>query len=984
MGMCQYASKLDDGYQKVVGELQVILKANARPEADELEKGKGVAILRGDSPSQATTASSAYCMLPFPPLELNVVTKSGSALKDIERHCIALFNSCDIADYKSTIPRRVEGTCQWVLTNPQYLYWVSETKASLLWISGYPGSGKTILSAFLSENLGQTGSSASFHPTVCFFFCDEKIEAQRDGKAILRSLIFQILARRKKLIRYVKSAYDIQGSHLVGNFNELWRIFIAIAGDKRVGPIHVIVDAIDECEEESRNRFLEGISTLVGNAQSAASSVAPPVKFLLTSRPSLGRQYTTHHLQIEEVHRVEEDVLLVIQTKTEGIARRMKFNPEKRKNLEQALYSKAGQTFLWVTLVLYLLEKSMLAAPKDIQRIVNEIPRGLAANYERFLQDISAEYQERASKLLHFLVGSPRPLTLEEIRILLAWQDSHRTVAAVEEEGQPNILATIEGILGPMVRISDSRVSLVHQSAKEYLQDLSTQKDNPLCAAYGVDPDNASMLLAQICISYLSLDDFKKDIFSMQQPSVDTSPISPVDQTPELEDTLAFVDPFAIGEDAIMQDPAFVESEACKSISERYTLFDYSAMHWARHFSSCSSICSQSLITSAIEITENNKSSNLGWFRYYWFHAGVSSANPLEFTPFTIACFSNHLASVKWLLENGPPQDRDALGIGLYWASRMGHRDVVDHLLRRQVQPDLKTVEGQTALATAAQFDHIPVVELLAEVDETDVNHRNNRGRTPLSLAAGNGHYEVVKRLLDHQQVQPDLPDYNKWTPLFWATGGKYLGVLKILAADHRVDINHVDRQGRNAFSWAAADGETELVKYLLSHEDLDVQNKDLQGRNAISWAAGNGHIRTISVLLRSSRIDLSGKDNNGRNAISWACSGGHHTLVEYLIKHDPTGVDEEDVDGWTPLAWALSTRSPKTVGVLLASGLVNVNRKDVFGHTPLVWAAGYGYGEIVRILMNVEGVEVDSEALSRATMYGHTDVIRALKGLDN
>lgn len=877
----------------------------------------------------------------------------------------------------------MEGTCQWVLTNPQYLYWVSETKPCLLWISGYSGSGKTVLSAFLSEYLSKTESSTSFHPIVCFFFCDEKIETQRDGKAILRSLIFQILARRKKLVSHVKSAYDIQGSHLVENFNELWRIFTAIARDKRVGPIHVIIDAIDECEERSRIRFLEGISTLVGNAQSAATSSASPVKFLLTSRPLLGRQYTTHHLQIEEVHRVEEDLRLVIHTKTERIARRMKIKPETRTYLEQALYSKAGQTFLWVTLVLYLLEKSLLASQKDIHRIVNEFPQGLAATYNRFLQSISAEYQELASKLLHFLVGSLRPFTLEEIRILLAWQDHHRTVAAVEEDGQPNILETIEGILGPMVRISDSRVSLVHQSAKEYLHALSTQKDNPLCAVYGVDPHKASMLLAQVCISYLSLDDFKADIFSMHQLSVDDLPISTVAQTPELDNTHAFVDPSSIGEDTILQDPAVVESEACKSIAERYTLFDYSAMHWAGHFSSCSGIRSQALVRSALAISESNDNANLGWFRYYWIHAGLSLANPLEFTPFIIACFYSHLASIKWLLENGPPQDEDALGSGLYWASRMGHRDVVDYLLRNEVQPNSKAVEGQTPLAIAAQFDHVQVVELLSEVDGTDVNYRNHRGRTPLSLAAGNGHYEVVRRLLDHQRVQPDLPDYNEWSPLFWAISGKHLGVLKILAADKRVDINHVDKQGRNALSWAAAEGENELVEYLLSYRDLDVKNKDLHGRNAISWAAGNGHLQTISILIRNSRIDVSGKDSKGRNAISWACSGGHHMIVEYLIKHDRTGVDEEDVDGWTPLAWALNKDAPKTVGALLASGLVNVNRKDAIGRTPLAWAAGYGYVDVVRMLMNVEGVEMDSAALSQATIYGHTDVVRALKGLD-
>lgn len=835
----------------------------------------------------------------------------------------------------------------------------------------------------MSDYLNQNELFTGRRPTVCFFFCDEKIETQRDGKAILRSLIFQILARRRKLIRHVKSAYDIQGSHLVENFNELWRIFTAIARDKKVEPIHVIIDAIDECEERSRHRFLEGISTLVGNAQSAANSSAPLVKFLFTSRPLLGRQYTTHHLQIEETQMFEEDLRLAIHTKTDGIARRMKFKPETRKYLEQALYSKAGHTFLWVTLVLYLLEKSLLASQKDIQRIVNEFPQGLAATYERFLRYISAEYQELASKLLHFLVGSLRPLTLEEMRILLALEDHHRTVSAVEEDAQPNIRETIEGILGPMVRISGSRVSLVHQSAKEYLHDLSTQKDNPLCAIYGVDPHNASMLLAQACISYLRLDDFKKDIFAIHLLSSNDSPISTVDQSPELQSSHAFMDPYAIGEDAILQDPAVVESKACELISERYTLFDYSAMHWAEHFSSCSDISSQALIESALAICESNNNLDLGWFRYYWFHAGVGTDLPPDFTSFIIACFFDHLASMKWLLKDASLQDWDALGRGLYWASRMGHREVVEYLLQCEVQPDSKTVDGHTPLAVAAQFDHVKVVGLLLEIDATDINYRNHRGHTPLSLAAGNGHYEVVRLLLDHQRVQPDLPDYSEWTPLFWAISGKYLRVLKMLAADKRIDINHVDKQGRTALSWAAAEGENELVKYLLTHRDLDVQREDVNGRNAISWAAGNGHLQTISILLRSKRIDVSGKDSKGRNALSWACSGGHHAVVEYLIKHDPAGVDEEDGDGWTPLAWALNRDAPKTVGALLASGLVDVNRRDAIGRTPLAWAAGYGYVDIVRMLMNVKGLEMDSAALSQATMYGYTDVVRVLQGLD-
>jgi len=46
----------------VVGELHIILsKLKERLETAELERSKVVTVVRGDSPSQATTASSTYC-----------------------------------------------------------------------------------------------------------------------------------------------------------------------------------------------------------------------------------------------------------------------------------------------------------------------------------------------------------------------------------------------------------------------------------------------------------------------------------------------------------------------------------------------------------------------------------------------------------------------------------------------------------------------------------------------------------------------------------------------------------------------------------------------------------------------------------------------------------------------------------------------------------------------------------------------------------
>jgi hypothetical protein len=85
--------------------------------------------------------------------------------------------------------------------------------------------------------------------------------------------------------------------------------------------------------------------------------------------------------------------------------------------LEQCLYAKADQTFLWVTVVLQHLERSLLASEKDFKRIVNELPRDLETLYERFLESIPIEHQQLAIKLLHIIAGSSRPLTLDEIGV---------------------------------------------------------------------------------------------------------------------------------------------------------------------------------------------------------------------------------------------------------------------------------------------------------------------------------------------------------------------------------------------------------------------------------------------------------------------------------------------------------------------------------------------------------------------------------------
>lgn len=863
----------------------------------------------------------------------------------------------------------------------------------LLWISGYPGSGKTILSAYLLEYLEATEFSLGSRSMLCYFFCDEKIEKQRESKTILRSLIHQLIIGHRPLIKYVKTAYEMYGPHFDQNFNELWKILIAIASDKLVGPVTVVIDAIDECEETTREQFLQEIVKLTEKPK-AKGPQNPCIKFIVTSRPRSGRQYTTKLVRIDpSENHVDQDLKLVIRTKVEKISQRTRCKPDVKEYLKNALYAKADRTFLWVTLVLHHLEKSFLASPKDFKRIIDELPKTLSATYEKFLGGISTEYQPLAAKLLHLLVASSRPLTLDEMRILVAIRGNHSNLAEVEEEAQPNIQETLEGVLGPLVRIWDHRIYLVHQSLKEYLQTLPNDLGSALAGTYGVDQHKADLLLAESCVSYLMLEEFNRDMFLSELPDIEDSPTSAVTDPTNTEQINNPWMGFDLEEDLMFKDPAELDIDTCVTIGKEYAFFDYAARHWATHFASASLVSSPGLRRSVVQLLDAKACRGSNWLRYYWRHNEPDLPYPVDFGPIATASYFGHSIILKSLLSDGLANITGTGIRAMYWASRMGHCDVLDLLLQEKVNPDTRFADGQTALATATRFNRIYVVQRLLEdegfipeLNEYRVNAATH-GRTPLLIASSNGSLDIVRQLLQHRRIQPDIADGNQWTPLFWSIHGKHLDVLKMLFSHSTVSVNHVDRSGRNILSWAAASGEVDIVRYLMGLKNLRVYETDRDGRTALSWAAGDGHLEVTMLLRRSMRIDVCKVDKDGRNAISRACSGGHHMGVDYLIKYDPGGVDKPDVDGWTPLAWAFFIQAPETMKTLLRSRLVDANKKDRNGRSALSFAAGYGFPAVVQVLLSVPGIEIDSEdndgrtPLSYALRYPqHPEIVKMLQ----
>ncbi|CRK25942.1 hypothetical protein BN1708_014374, partial [Verticillium longisporum] len=87
---------------------------------------------------------------------------------------------------------RTPKTCEWIKGHELFKKWLTKkSDLSLLWISGGPGMGKTMLSVFLTFELERL--FAATENQVLYYFCSHDDAHGNSAAAILRGLICQLL-----------------------------------------------------------------------------------------------------------------------------------------------------------------------------------------------------------------------------------------------------------------------------------------------------------------------------------------------------------------------------------------------------------------------------------------------------------------------------------------------------------------------------------------------------------------------------------------------------------------------------------------------------------------------------------------------------------------------------------------------------------------------------------------------------------------------
>jgi len=128
-------------------------------------------------------------------------------------------------------------------------------------------------------------------------------------------------------------------------------------------------------------------------------------------------------------------------------------------------------------------------------------------------------------------------------------------------------------------------------------------------------------------------------------------------------------------------------------------------------------------------------------------------------TPLSLACIKGSAGVAKELVEHGAKiNQKDSIGnTPLVSAAQANHLEVIEVLTAREdLEMEEKVMNGNTALCCASNFGHAGAVKLLLEKG-AKVNHQNDYGCTALMYASEHGFFEVTEAILKHKDCVVDL-----------------------------------------------------------------------------------------------------------------------------------------------------------------------------------------------------------------------------------
>jgi nucleoside phosphorylase len=648
----------------------------------------------------ATAAAYAKEVLSFIPTVSKTIPLATNSYAEAAPVLDALLLTRPNVDRKSLIAlkgRRVDGTCEWLIQHPHYQEWLADTKDPLLWISGGPGKGKTMLAIYITEMLQPVVDAAD--NVLLYYFCSNRDKNRNTALTIMRGILHQWVDLHPHLAREIKSSFEGTETtkYTISSFVSLWRVFLTLLQQSTSSQVVCVLDGLDECEKESLRQLLDAIGNYLSKS---GEETMPRMKLIILSRPQpaileskLGL-YPQIQLDVSDTE-ISNDVEKYIFAKVAELASEQNLSEEMVAQVQQALLAGADGTFLWVAFVANELQGRSWT---KIDEVLRHVPKGLGGIYQRLLHQIGDK--EALVPILQWVVLAARPLTLEELTV----------ASGVKAAGSLTASQVTKKRLssgGLLVKVEGDVVNLVHESAKEFFQ--SDQVNTKGINMFHMN-QNTHRTLMQTCLAHI-----ERDYGGLGH-----------------------------GHETSNHDP----------------LVAYASQYWPVHFHHAFPVIdAQSEFSRPFFRIDSPTRDE--WWKVYWGQEKNGGSPPTFTLLHLAAYFGNVPWAELLISKHARLISRkDNYGrTPLSWAVNQGHREMVELLLDHGARINFKDRSMLTALHIAITGQHRDVVSVLLEhgaLLEAKGEHGNTD--TPLMRAILANSKEMTQDLLEHGARVDKLP----------------------------------------------------------------------------------------------------------------------------------------------------------------------------------------------------------------------------------
>ncbi|KAF8243652.1 hypothetical protein K440DRAFT_38350 [Wilcoxina mikolae CBS 423.85] len=443
-------------------------------------------------------------------------------------------------------------TCEWIWKNPEFGQWRDAEDSRTFHLQGKPASGKSVLAKKVLQELSKI---ADVEPStaILYHFCNNRRRPEESASNFLKSFLYQFFHSPQGKRRFstligncsVFDAVDLDiieagGLHL--SLKSLWKVFKTTVRISGLSTLYLVLDALDECEKSSALTFLSRLPKLM--SMKLIRNEGPIVRLFLTSRIDeeiLNGIVDSSPISIQLSPDVtRDDIDSVVKENLSRLNRKLKMTDEQEESLRKTLVERSEGMFLWALLSLKEMEKCRGLTPEKMKSIIESSPLGLRQLYDRILEDLvkerpAADEVLALYKILAWVAGAARPLTLEELRVAIALRPEDKSMKDIAGRRVFSIECEVQRI--PFLEIVDaedgpdefqvyhlpeakevpyaygtliraSTVRLVHQSAKEYLLEYRMRLQEIGQPSELRIPELGHAELASLCITFLKFEDF--------------------------------------------------------------------------------------------------------------------------------------------------------------------------------------------------------------------------------------------------------------------------------------------------------------------------------------------------------------------------------------------------------------------------------------------------------------------------------------------